>query len=495
MVRRGVLAFLLGALLLLLVLVPEASALSDYQIAFQNYAPRANPASWCGSCQATSTLMTTTPGDYVVVLAMLSHSGGHVDFSGASGVYASIDFSQNGMSAVNYRLVNGLGSITNISNMVNETPATGCTWNAGTACWTGAFRLTVTGTNLTVYENETGGTTEFAAHKYVDHDLWFTSGTASYFTDINMTGTLASYYSGTIYRAGALTVVPTAPVSLGVATSGANLVLTWSPPINDGGAPITSYVVYRGTSSGTETLVTTGGCSGLGAVLTCTDAGLADGTYYYEVAAVNTVGVGALSNEARGGVGVPGAPVLSGSTDGNWFYLTWTTPSPGDSAITSYDVYQVDDATGYTVTYHPGLVNSLQVAGLTTNHSYTVRAFNVYGQGAASNSVRLIASLDLFGDHGAIYGGNVATVAAALGVSTTSTQILYGIIFVLIFAAGGLMLGLKLGFPAAAASVGAVVGVFAAMAFGFFPVWVVVFLAMGAAAVAILFLRGRGSSS
>jgi hypothetical protein len=59
--------------------------------------------------------------------------------------------------------------------------------------------------------------------------------------------------------------------------------------------------VYRGTSPGSETLLTSGGCSGLGAVLSCTDTGLANGqAYYYKVSAVNAIGEGQQSNEASG---------------------------------------------------------------------------------------------------------------------------------------------------------------------------------------------------
>ncbi len=92
---------------------------------------------------------------------------------------------------------------------------------------------------------------------------------------------------------------PDAPTGLAATAGNAQASLSWTAPANNGGVSITSYKVYRGTSSGTETLLTSGGCSGLGAVLSCTDTGLTNGqTYYYKVSAVNSIGEGAKSNEA-----------------------------------------------------------------------------------------------------------------------------------------------------------------------------------------------------
>ena len=86
---------------------------------------------------------------------------------------------------------------------------------------------------------------------------------------------------------------PGAP-TLNSATAGnGQVTLGWSAPASDGGSAITGYKVYRGTTSGGETLLTT-----LGNVLTYTNTGLTNGqTYYYKVSAVNAVGEGSLSNE------------------------------------------------------------------------------------------------------------------------------------------------------------------------------------------------------
>ena len=89
--------------------------------------------------------------------------------------------------------------------------------------------------------------------------------------------------------------VPGAPQGLAASPHRAKGVnVTWSAPLNDGGSTITGYRIYRGTSSGSWTLLTT-----VGNVTTYRDAATKKGAlYYYVLRAVNAIGEGAASNEA-----------------------------------------------------------------------------------------------------------------------------------------------------------------------------------------------------
>jgi len=91
---------------------------------------------------------------------------------------------------------------------------------------------------------------------------------------------------------------PGAPLSLKARTSSTGgVLLSWSVPRSNGGAAITSYALYRGTSSGREASYLSVSCTA--STCTYTDSGMArQRTYYYEVAAVNAVGQGPLSNQA-----------------------------------------------------------------------------------------------------------------------------------------------------------------------------------------------------
>ncbi len=98
-------------------------------------------------------------------------------------------------------------------------------------------------------------------------------------------------------------VVPTAPASLAAAISGSAVHLTWSAPLDNGGSPITSYKVFRGLSSGAESLSPLGFTGSTSFDDLTVSSGV---TYYYLVRACNALGDSGSSNEAN--VRVPTVP-------------------------------------------------------------------------------------------------------------------------------------------------------------------------------------------
>jgi len=183
-------------------------------------------------------------------------------------------------------------------------------------------------------------------------------------------------------------VAPSAPQSLTATAGSGSVSLTWTPPASNGGANITGYNVYRGTSAGGEsttpvaTNVTT---------TSFTDTGLTNGTtYYYKVAAVNSAGTSPQSGEASATpVAVqatpPSAPQSLTATGGNGTVkLSWTAPaSNGGAPITGYNVYRSTSAGGEgTIPFATGLTTTSFTDSSVTNgtqYYYTVAAVNAAG--------------------------------------------------------------------------------------------------------------------
>ena len=89
--------------------------------------------------------------------------------------------------------------------------------------------------------------------------------------------------------------MPTAPLSVTAAQDAKKGVdLSWSAPTSNGGSAITGYRIYRSTSSGTETLLTTVAAT----ARTYRDQSTVHNRrYYYVIRAVNAVGVSPASSE------------------------------------------------------------------------------------------------------------------------------------------------------------------------------------------------------
>src|SRR5207249_19888 len=122
-------------------------------------------------------------------------------------------------------------------------------------------------------------------------------------------------------------VAPSAPQSLAATVASGSVSLTWAPPASNGGAAITGYNVYRGTSPGGESATPiAANVSATG----FTDTSAVNGTtYYYTVAAVNAAGVSPPSSEASATpqATVPAAPSRLVASGGNGsVVLSWAVP-------------------------------------------------------------------------------------------------------------------------------------------------------------------------
>jgi hypothetical protein len=190
---------------------------------------------------------------------------------------------------------------------------------------------------------------------------------------------------------------PTVPGAPALSGSAGNAVvhLTWTAP-SDGGSPITNYKVYRGTTSGGETLLTT-----LGNATSFDDTAVTNGTtYFYKVSAVNGVGEGAQSNEVsetpQAGATVPSAPqnLTAAAARGKGVQLTWSPPaSNGGSPITGYNVYRSTSAGTEVFLTSVGNVTSFKdnTTSRGTMYFYVVKAVNAVGEGPASNEASATA--------------------------------------------------------------------------------------------------------
>ena len=156
---------------------------------------------------------------------------------------------------------------------------------------------------------------------------------------------------------------------------------------SNGGSAITGYRVYRGTSAGGETLLTT-----LGNVTSFSDSGVSNGTtYYYEVAAVNAVGESARSNERSATPTAPSDTTAPSKPSGiddlvvgtNQLAIDWS-PSTDNVGVTGYEVYRGGVLVG-TVTTTYFLDSGLAA---NTTYSYAVRAIDAAGnRSTASNTL------------------------------------------------------------------------------------------------------------
>jgi titin len=209
--------------------------------------------------------------------------------------------------------------------------------------------------------------------------------------------------------------LPSAPNSVGAyASSSTQATVNWSPPSTYGIPSYYTYVLQYSSNGGAS-------WSYIGSVGNTSSytISLASGTYYFEVAAVNTMGQGPWSS-ASGAVtiaSVPSSPtgVTASNAGAATQYVTWGVPANNGSAITGYTVQQYNGLTGTAVgspenTSGTSIYLATQVTQVSEDFYYTVTATNGVGTSSPGYS-NYVAPYETF----------TAYVVGGGGGSTTSS--------------------------------------------------------------------------
>ena len=210
-------------------------------------------------------------------------------------------------------------------------------------------------------------------------------------------GTSSGTVNATTDAAPTLTT-PAAPTQLRAEAEGPETIsLSWNAPTNNGGAAITGYqieVSHNGTSNWDDLVANTGSTT-TGYVHRGLDAGT---TRHYRVYAINSEGVGAVSNVDDATTlpaTVPAAPTdLTAKADGQTtINLSWKAPTNrGGVPITGYQIEVSPNGTDTWTNItpaHTGTGRTYSHTGLTagTTRHYRVYARNSKGTSAAASNV------------------------------------------------------------------------------------------------------------
>jgi hypothetical protein len=192
-------------------------------------------------------------------------------------------------------------------------------------------------------------------------------------------------------------VAPTAPGSPVAVAGNATATLHWTAPTNDGGAPISAYVVTPYLAGVAQPAQTFASAATTRSVSALTNAR----TYTFRVAAKNGAGTGPQSAASVpivvGAPTIPGlaAPAYQAAMPGNGSVrLRWTAPAgTNGSAITRYVVTPYVGSVGQTPRLYTATTTTETVTGLTNATTYTFRiaAKNARGIGAAVTTFAVVA--------------------------------------------------------------------------------------------------------
>lgn len=138
---------------------------------------------------------------------------------------------------------------------------------------------------------------------------------------------------------------PSEPLSFAVTIAPTNFTLAWQPPARVGNHAVTGYRVYAGDPAGSETFLTDLPASARGYVDPATLAWRS-----YRVAAINSLGEGALTASAGGTNTLMPAPALISDPTGGpapgQVHLNWSAGALGGNPLVAFNVYRAANSSG-----------------------------------------------------------------------------------------------------------------------------------------------------